>query len=107
MEAFQTLKNHSHRLRTLEMQFGDALQEIRMLRNQLEVVIVEVEKLLPEPVPSQRSESPLLLQPLAPAPRHKRSRACLTKVRSFSIAAYRKLMVNPRKMFRSCHNLST
>ena len=44
----------------IKINFSHALQEVCMLCNQLEVVIIEIEKLLLEHVPVPHSDYPLL-----------------------------------------------
>jgi hypothetical protein len=82
---FDTLKAHSKRLNTLENNFQKFLSEIQNLRREVDLALLEMQNTRtdpPDPIRSTRSDSPLIFQPLTPAPRPRRVRssAVLSKV---------------------------
>jgi hypothetical protein len=82
---FETLKSHSKRLNTLENNFHKTLSEIQSLRREVDLALQEMQTTRTDPpalIRPTRSDSPLIFQPLTPAPRPRRVRssAVLSKV---------------------------
>jgi hypothetical protein len=69
----ETLKSQSSRLEALEHNFRINISEVQSLRRDVDLALLAMQKIqctdTPDLIHQKRSDSPLIFQPLTPAPR--------------------------------------